>query len=522
VTGVFVYLTVCTIRNTAWRALRRLRQPRYLLIAAGFVLWIGSTIVGRPSSGSFGAVPLDTTRARAVAVGVATLLLASGWMLPVGAPLRFTNAEIQFLFPAPATRRQLIAYKLVRILLGAAVAGAFLAVFVGPTRPIPALFFAAKSALIMMVLTVHGVGIATYRSRASDAGPRPGRRWPIVAAVACLTPFAGAALVVVAFSSAMRFVAALPIAAVVIGVHVAWVLRTDSAFEDAATEAAEKMNRAVATGHAFAPRLPRRRASSFRLAPGGPAETAILWKNWLLLGRRSRQALLTAAILLVSVATIVMVASGAAPKADVIGGTVMFAVMLTVLLGPAMLRIDLRQDLTHLALIKTWPIRGAALIRGELLAPAIALSLAAAAAIAIGSAVAPGLLLTEETGAGGRATFAAAAVLATTAVITAQLVVHNGFAVCFPAWVELKVATGAAALEMNVRMILVMYGSMLALAVLLVLPAAAGFLVYAVTGGLLISSAIFAAVLACESVAAIEILGRILDRTDLHDVVVAE
>ena len=521
-TGIFVYLTACTIRNNAWLALRRIRQPRYLLIAIGFVLWVGSTIVGRPSSGSFGVVPLDTAYARAVAVGVATLLLASGWVLPVGAPLRFTSAEIQFLFPAPLSRRHLIAYKLVRMLLGAAVTGAFLTLFVGPTRLVPALFFAAKSALVMVVLTVHGVGIATYRSHLRDADQPPVRRWRIVAAACLLTPLGAAALVFMAFSSGMQLLAALPIAALIMGMNVAWILRTDSAFEDAATEAADKMNRAVASGRAFAPRLSRRRTSSFRLAPRGPAETAILWKNWMLLGRGSRPVLLTSAIMLVFLVVVFLVASDGALKADAIGDIAMLLVVLTVLVGPGMLRIDLRTDLTHLALIKTWPVRGAALIRGELLAPAIALSLAAAAAIAAGSIFAPDLPLVEQAGAGARAAFAAAAVLATTAVITAQLVVHNGFAVCFPAWVELKAGTGAAAIEMNVRMIVVMYGSMLVLMLVLILPAAAAFLAYAMSAGLLIASVIFAALLACECLAAIEILGRILDRTDLHDVVVTE
>jgi hypothetical protein len=162
--------------------------------------------------------------------------------------------------------------------------------------------------------------------------------------------------------------------------------------------------------------------------------------------------------------------------------------------------------------------------RGELLAPAIALSLCAAVAIVIGSAFASGLPFVDQAGAGGRALFAISAVLAVTAVIVAQLLVHNGIAVSFPAWVELKAAAGAAAMEMNVRMMIVMYGALLVLAFVLVIPAAAAAaaVAYFVAGGLLIPAAIFAALLICESVAATEIIGRILDRTDLQDVVVTE
>jgi ABC-2 type transport system permease protein len=520
VIGIFVYLTVSSIRNSVRLRIRRLRQPRYLLIAVGFVLWVGSMLLGRQTSGALGFVAVDGARARMMAAGVATLLLASAWVLPVGAALRFTSAEVQFLFTAPITRRQLIGYKVCRLLLGAAASGPFLAILVGPPRLVPGLFFAAKSAIVVAVLTLHGAGVAMYRSRAKDQGQLPARRWPVLAAACLLTPIVGGGLVFIAFSSPKDLPAALPVAVLLTGANALWIIRSDSAFEEAATEAADKMNRAIATGHFSRLRISRKRSSPFRLAPRGPAETAILWKNWLLLGRTSRQALVALAIGLCSIVA-VFVVSGVF-EADVIGEVSILFVALTVLMGPAMLRIDLRQDLGHLALIKTWPVRGPAVIRGELLAPAIALSLFAAAAIVIGSAFAPGLLLVDEAGAGARVTFAIAAMLAVTAVIVAQLVVHNGIAVSFPAWVELKVATGAAAMEMNVRMMIVMYGAMLVLAFVLVIPAAAAVLAYFVGGGLLIPSAIFAALLLCESLAATEIIGRILDRTDLHDVVVAE
>jgi ABC-2 type transport system permease protein len=522
VTGLFVYLTVCSIRNSARLRIRRLRQPRYLLIALGFVLYVGSMMFGRPPSGSLGFLPVDTARGRMIAAGVATVMLGSSWVLPVAAALQFTSAEVQFLFTAPITRRQLIGYKVWRLLLGAAASGPFLAVVVGPPRLVPGLFFAAKSAIVVAIAALHGAGVAMYRSRAKDQGQLPVRDWRVVAAAALLTPVAGAGLVFIALSSGMEWLAALPFAALLIGANALWIIRSDSAFEEAATEVADKMSRAAASGHFSTPRMSRKRSSVWRLAPRGPVETAILWKNWLLLGRTSRQGLVVAAIVLGSLVTGVVIASGSIFEADAIGGVTMFVGVITVLMGPAMLRIDLRHDLGHLALIKTWPIRGSAMIRGELLAPAIALSLGAAVAIVIGSAFAPGLLFVDQAGAGARAVFAISAMLAATAVIVAQLVVYNGIAVSFPAWVELKPATGAAAVEMNVRMMIAMYGAMLVLALVLVIPAAAAVGVYFVAGGLFIPSAIFAALLLCESLAATEVIGRILDRTDLQDVVVPE
>jgi ABC-2 type transport system permease protein len=522
-TGIFVYLTVCSIRNSVRVQIRRLRQPRYLLIAIGFVLYVGAMMLGRPASGSFGRFVVDGTGARMIAAAVATLMLGSAWLLPPGAALRFTSAEVQFLFTAPVTRRQLIAYKVCRLLLGAAASGAFLTIFVGPPRLVPGLIFAAKSAAVVAILTLHGAGVGMNRSRAKEQEQLPVRRWQILAAVCLLTPILGGGLAFIALASGMELAAALPVAVLLTGVNALWIIRSDSAFEEAATDAADKMSRAIATGHFSTPRISRKRSSTFRLRPSGPAETAILWKNWLLLGRASRPALVSAAILLALVVTVHLVVSDGVVAADLIGDLSMFFVALAVLLGPAMLRLDLRQDLGHLAVIKTWPVRGPALIRGELLAPSIALSLSAAVAIVIGSAFAPGLPFVDHAGAGARVVFAISAVLATTAVVVAQLVVHNGIAVSYPAWVELKVvASGEAAMTMNVRMMIVMYGALLVLAFVLVIPVAAAFVAYFVSGGLLIPSAIFAAFLACESLAATEIIGRILDRTDLQDVVVTD
>ena len=512
-TGIFVYLTVCSIRNSVRDKVRRLRQPRYILIAIAFVLYVGSMLVGRPASGSMGSLAVEGPRARLIASAVATLLLGTAWILPAGAALRFTSAEVQFLFTAPITRRELIIYKVWRLLLGSVATGVFLAVVAGPPRLVPGVFFAAKSAIVLAVLALYNAYVAMYRS-----GPR---RWPIIAAAWLLTPVAASGLVFIAFSSPPQLVPALAGGLVLIGAHALLVVRSDAAFEEAATEAADKMNRAVATGHFFKPRISRTRSSPFRLAPTGPVEPAILWKNWLLVGRTSRQALLASAIGLSSFLAVYVIASRGAHESDVVGDISLFVVAITALLGPAMLRIDLRQDLGHLALIKTWPVRGAAVIRGEVLAPAIVLSLLAAVAIIVGSVFAPDLLFVDRPGTGARAVFALSALLGVTALIVAHLVVHNGISVSFPAWVDIKAHTGSAAMEMNVRMMIVMYGAMLLLVVALVVPVAGAFAAYFVAGGLLIPAATFAALVMGECLAATEIIGRILDRTDLQDVPVA-
>ena len=46
----------------------------------------------------------------------------------------------------------------------------------------------------------------------------------------------------------------------------------------------------------------------------------------------------------------------------------------TPLLGPLSLMNDLRGDLRHLEVLKTWPVKGGALIRGEMLWPGMLLT----------------------------------------------------------------------------------------------------------------------------------------------------
>ena len=55
--------------------------------------------------------------------------LGSGWVLGgSNVALQYTEAEVQFFFAGPVSRRALVHYKLVRMLLGALLTGPFFAV----------------------------------------------------------------------------------------------------------------------------------------------------------------------------------------------------------------------------------------------------------------------------------------------------------------------------------------------------------------------------------------------------------
>src|SRR5206468_8417348 len=112
-------------------------------------------------------------------------------------------------------------------------------------------------------------------------------------------------------------------------------------------------------------------------------------------------------------------------------GLAAFAVML----GPQVLRIDLRDDLRHLELMKTWPLDPSAVIRGEMLWSGIVLTgvawLAIVCAMILSAAGFPRLSLVW------RLSGSMAAMVIAPALVFAQLTVHNAAAVLFPAWVPL-------------------------------------------------------------------------------------
>ena len=81
-TAAFAYLTVCSIRNSVRLRLRRLRQPRYLLIVLALILYVGSMLWSRPASGILSISPAYRQPADIAAVVIALGLLGLVWVLP--------------------------------------------------------------------------------------------------------------------------------------------------------------------------------------------------------------------------------------------------------------------------------------------------------------------------------------------------------------------------------------------------------------------------------------------------------
>jgi hypothetical protein len=123
-------------------------------------------------------------------------------------------------------------------------------------------------------------------------------------------------------------------------------------------------------------------------------------------------------------------------KAGSIAPLVLMLAMFGTLMGPYMIRNDLRMDLPRLPVLKTWPISGRELLVGEILTPWVVLSVVVWFLLVVALA----LSLTSDWGPGGplgRAAVAAAGAILAPMLIAGQLIVQNAAVVLFPGWVAL-------------------------------------------------------------------------------------
>ena len=506
------------------RRLRRLRQPRYLVVGLGLVIYVTSMLFSRSRTRLH--IPDNYESLARIATAVVFFVaMALSWLFGAAAALQFTLAEVTFLFTAPIARQTLLKYKIARLLVTAGGFALFFTLIIGPVQPLAAVLFAVKTAVILWVFGLFEAGTSLYRMNAKTSdGVRAQTRLSIAGATFALMVLAAWTLAVFAFADGAQILRVLPVVLLLLAACVVWILGSDAAFEEEAAINAEKIHEALRRARqnqrpvtSGARRRPAARGTTFRLAPAGSPETAILWKNWLLFGRSSRRLI---AVMLVTVLGIVAGISFAAsglPSWDIVPVLFLVSAGAISVMGPAMTRSDLRRDLAHLALLKTWPVTGAAIVRGEVLALAIALSIGAGVALLPAAMFVPARLLGIDSAITARVEFMLATWCCAVGLIIAQLVIQNAIAITFPAWVRPKIGAGAAVEGMGQGMV-TMYGGILLLALAALVPAAIAGGVMFLAGRLLLPALVFSALLILESYAATEVVGRILDRTDLQDV----
>jgi hypothetical protein len=580
VTSVSWFIITRTVRNKFVRRLRRLREPRYLigaLVGAGYLyVSVFARIAGSRSARrrrgtqqpSDEELVLPVLAAFGPSIGGLALLgvAALCWVLPVDASLlHFSEAEVQFLFPAPVSRRQLVVHRLLRSQLGLLVASVVPALL----TPSSSVWMRLRTALGMWLLLVTGkvyfMGVTLARShlRSSDAASRRAAWTPallVLGATAIVAAAVGRAfwgwasgvdldalsrLASVAASGAARFVLApfvalarplfsespigyavalLP-AALVLAVTVWWVIGSDETFQADVTEMAAQRSEART-----AQASPIRARGRWALPLSGRTETLFFWKNGMHALRNTNSIALLRYVgplvfLAVVVTSLRLSAVGAQGLAAAFGTFALFAAGFAALLGPQIVRTDLRMDLAHLELLKTWPVAPTAIVRGEMLWPGAAVTSVAwfslACALAFSGAALPRWPLVW------RLSSAAGAALFAPALVFAQLAVHAAAAVLFPAWVPLGDQRPRGLDAMGQRLIL--FGGVVLTLIVVVGPGAiAGailwFLLYRTIGPvvLVLSAVVCVAIVAAELWAITGALGRLFEGVDLSGVERAE
>jgi ABC-2 type transport system permease protein len=589
--GAFVYLTLCSLRNRIRVRIRRLREPRYLIGLVAGLLYMYTFVFrnafrntrnGRPDPGMIVAMSQAAAPVQALGSAVLFVFAALAWLWPGSRPaLLFTRAEVQFLFQAPLTRRQLVHYKLIRSQVGTIFGSAITTLFLRPGSLAMGWTTMVGIWLMFSIISLHNVGISLSRQSVAKAGVTGLlKQWlPFTALIGAIGVLAltvaldwshlaslptardvglelqrlatsgAAGLVLWPFRAIVRvplaatrteFWLALPFALLILAANYVWVLQADAAFEEASAERAEKVATRLAAAKAgrFGTPTVRTKASTaaasttpFSLALTGRPETAILWKNLIMVGRYvSVKTLLRILPLLVLIGVFATNNSHKGGMLPAMAMLCLIGLFFTILFGPQMARNDLRQDLANLSVLKTWPVTGAALVRGELLAPTVVLS-AIAWLLVIGAALLAGNLQLPQASMSAfvpnRVAYALAAMFIAPGLILAQLVVQNGIAIVFPAWVAIG-SSRARGIEATGQRLLMMAGNLLTLLLSLLPGAIVGgglaLVVYWTTGVVLVvvPALVLGLFMLAESWLAIEALGRVLERTDVSAVEASE
>jgi len=567
--GASLYIIGCSAKNRVRMRLRRLRQPRYLIgaiVGAAYLYFSVFARMGRRGrrAGARGGPPpaaLEALRSGApAAVGLALLIAtAVGWLLPFDSGLLdFSQAEVQFLFPAPVSRRSLLVHRMMRsqigILLGSIIPALMVQSFSGYAR----LRISIATWLLLSTAKIYATGVSLARTRLTSTDTRARRvAWlPLtVLGSACAivaialwqsfraAPPGGAQDAIVRIGTVVshglprivlwpfvalatplfapwpgEYLVALLEAALVAAVCVAWVLASDATFQDAAEDVAAR--KAQQPG----PRavIYRARATGWDLAPSGRAEVAFVWKAAMQTLRVvDMRSLLRLAAIPVAITAGSMAFGRAGGLPAVVGIFALAAAGFTVLMAPQILRVDLRQDLRHLELLKTWPVKGSAVVRGEIAWPGALLT--ALAWILIGIALALSSANFSRVAIPARLGAAGAAALVAPALVFAQLTIHNGVALMFPAWVPLG-SQRARGLDAMGQRIIILGGTWLLLAIMVLPGVLAGAIVWFAFSVIVGPMALIPGAIACavvvgiEVLAATEALGPLYERMDVLSV----
>ena len=516
---LFAFLSVASMRNRLLRQTKRVRQPRYalaLLVGGAYIWWFLFRPEGSTPSSTF---LTEGTFERWAALGLFVMFMRWWLFGKDRSALAFTPAEVQFLFTAPISRRQLIQYKLLRAQL-AIFLSALIWVFIlrrGGLVLAPLLRALALWGLFSF-FTLHRLGATLVRTAATEHGRAGVRRnipallvfggiagglaWSAIDVIpllrsassppealraidaalrepvahALLSPFRLLLAPTFATSTVEWGMTFVPVLALLVA-HYYWVIHSEAAFEDAAVEASAQRAKAIEAFRARRAGAPRPAKVGKRqwlpLAATGTPAVAIVWKNLLAISRTSSSPVI--AVVVIMFANVLMVAFGTGQGlAATVGIFAMGFAAISIVAGARFVRNDLRQDLLNVRLLRTYPVSGSALVAAEVASATIVLTVIQLALLLLAHVA----LISAPAGpiaTGLRTLLLLVAPLVLLVINAATVTIQNAAALLFPAWVHLGIerTTGIEALGQN---LLTTLASLLVFVLALVPPAIAGFL----------------------------------------------
>ncbi|MBS2030158.1 MAG: hypothetical protein JST54_19805 [Deltaproteobacteria bacterium] len=554
--AVLMFITTATLRNLLRRQLQRLRQPRYLAASAMgfFYLWSIFARHGmRPTHGL--ALSVESTVLGAGMLALFLLIVLWTWTFGGDeASLTFSEAEIQFLFPAPLTRRALVHYKLARTLFFSAFTALFLTWGLGHRIGAPNVRFFIGAWMGVATLGLHNISASLTRGSLLEHGVAGGARRLLALLVpAAIVGAMGYTIYRVPFPSTapevqtwfldafgagpLRWVSApirpalevalalpgstlplsLAFALLSLGAHYTWALTTDANFQEASIAAAERRGKRLEARRRG--QLPLRAAKApWRLSASGSPIVALLWKN-LTAGVRllSLRMGIAFAILFALAMVPVLMATGDERRVIAAGCLVILAGYFT-LFGTQVYRLDFRLDLPNIDMLRTLPLRGWQVAAGEVLAPATVVAAAQWCCLLGATLIIPASTLAFA----GRAGTALGLALLLPPVNLCLVIVQNAGVLLFPGWVQSGVQ-GPRGIEAMGQRMLTLIGTLLAAALGLIPAGVVGAGVFALVAlgagwgplAVVLGAAAGALVLLVEAAFGVLFLGRCFERFDL-------
>ncbi len=570
------YLQACSFWNRLVTRVKRLKNPKYLFGLIVGLLWfywyfvralgLGRNRVGKAMSmGDWSefAPALELLGALLLLV----IVLASWIFAHERAALVFTEAETAFLFPAPISRRTLLHFKLLKSQFGIFVTTFFFALI--------SMSFGARGSLLMnlagwwvilSILNLHFLGCSFARTQLLDRGFSNWKRRAVIFALLALAlgavlwwardtmrppneaetldfkklarygydmlqagpapwllwPFR---LVVRPFfaADAGTFLASLWPALFLLVLHYVWVIRSNVAFEEASIALAQKRAQLISNARQgnLTPASHKARRDPFVLHALGPPAVALLWKNLVAAGSLFRARVVIMMGIVLSVMAVSMSLSQAREGIGTVVGIVLgMALLWSIMLGPMILRYDFRADLKSMDVLKLYPLPGWRVVLGELLTPAIILTIVQWLLLLVG-VIAVNLPKVKEFGFPQRLSIAVGAAIILPMLNLISFLIPNAAVLLFPAWFQ-SGQDGTQGLEATGQRLIFALGQFLVFLVALVPAGLAFALVFFVVKMALpwplavpLGAVPACLILGAEAAVGIGMLGKVFEKFDL-------